>query len=141
MFNKSITFLQDTKKYFQNKIKKLGYDTCHRTKEYDAKECYKDCKKLEKSGFAKICEKDGGLFKCCIRSESISFSFLLSYLHLFPEEMQNFAMTVDSAVLYLSVQPKVDQDFDSVTSHLVRLKRLVLSMKVNQMLVWDFSLT
>ena len=67
MFNKSLKFLKNTKKFLQTRIDKLGYDTCHQTKEYDAEECYKDCKKLEKSDFSKKCEKDGGLFKCCIR--------------------------------------------------------------------------
>ena len=59
-------FLKHPKIYLQKKIE-FGYDTCHRTKEYDAEECYKDCQNLEKSDFAKICEKNGGLFKCCIR--------------------------------------------------------------------------
>ena len=66
MFYKSFDFLTQTKKILQNMIE-FGYDTCHRTKEYDADECYKDCQNLEKSDFAKICEKNGGLFKCCIR--------------------------------------------------------------------------
>ena len=66
MFYKSSNFLKQTKKFLQKRIE-FGYDTCHRTKEYDAEECYKDCQNLEKSDFAKICEKNGGLFKCCIR--------------------------------------------------------------------------
>ena len=66
MFHFSLYFLKHTKKYLQKKIE-VGYDTCHRTKEYDAADCYKDCQNLEKSGFAKKCVKNGGLFKCCIR--------------------------------------------------------------------------
>merc|ERR1712079_141165 len=31
--------------------------------------CHEDCKKKEKSKFAKQCAKDGGLFKCCIRRD------------------------------------------------------------------------
>ena len=67
MFNKALTFLKNPDKFLQTRIDNLGYDTCHRTKEYDAFECYKDCQNLEKSDFAKTCEKNGGLFKCCIR--------------------------------------------------------------------------
>ena len=76
MINNSLRFLQDTKTYFEKQIRYFGYDTCHRTNEYDAKECYKDCEKLQRSGFAKTCEKDGGLFKCCIRSEKYHISFI-----------------------------------------------------------------
>ena len=67
MLNKSLTFLRSPQNFLQTRIDKLGYDTCHRTKGYDAEECYNDCQKLKKSDFAKQCKKDGGLFKCCIR--------------------------------------------------------------------------
>ena len=35
--------------------------------------CHEDCKKREKSKFAKQCAKDGGLFKCCIRWAEVIF--------------------------------------------------------------------
>ena len=43
MFNKSVAFLRKPRKYIKHLVKNIGYDTCHRTKEYDAKRCYKDC--------------------------------------------------------------------------------------------------
>ena len=66
MLEKSLNFLSHTNKFLENWIK-LGHDTCHRTFGYDAEKCHQDCKKKEKSAFAKQCRKDGGLFKCCIR--------------------------------------------------------------------------
>ena len=50
-----------------HQIKDLGYDTCHRIKEYDVGSCHEDCKRLKKEEFAKKCREQGGLFKCCIR--------------------------------------------------------------------------
>ena len=67
MTMKAIDFLQNTKDYITNLVKKIGYDTCHRTKEYDADQCHQDCQEQEKSDFARNCTKDGGLYKCCIR--------------------------------------------------------------------------
>ena len=87
MFEKSVGFLKKPKKYLNYLVKNIGYDTCRRTKEYDAKRCYKDCQvkdatyfvsfqiyfkfcqKLEKSKFAKSCTVKGGLYKCCIRRD------------------------------------------------------------------------
>ena len=87
MFEKSVGFLKKPKKYLNYLVKNIGYDTCRRTKEYDAKRCYKDCQvkdatyfvsfqiyfkfgqKLEKSKFAKSCTAKGGLYKCCIRRD------------------------------------------------------------------------
>ena len=43
MFDKSVGFLKKPKQYLKNLVNNIGYDTCHRTKEYDAKRCYKDC--------------------------------------------------------------------------------------------------
>ena len=43
MFNKSATFLKHPKRYVKHLVKNMGYDTCHRTKEYDAGKCYRDC--------------------------------------------------------------------------------------------------
>ena len=67
MLGKSLAFLTAPKKHLKNMVDNLGYDTCHQTKEYDARKCSKDCKKLENSKFAKDCQKNNGLFKCCIR--------------------------------------------------------------------------
>ena len=35
---------------------------------YNMTRCVKKCIKIEKSGFAKNCRKDGGYFKCCVQS-------------------------------------------------------------------------
>ena len=43
MFDKSVGFLKKPKQYLKNLVNNIGYDTCHRTKEYDAKRCYNDC--------------------------------------------------------------------------------------------------
>ena len=67
MFNKSMAFLKKPKRFIRKKIKEdMGYDTCHRTKDYDASKCHKDCVKLEESKFARNCTANGGLYKCCI---------------------------------------------------------------------------
>ena len=63
----ALTYLANTKHYLNYLVDNLGYDPCHNIKEYDARKCEKDCKKLENSVFAKDCEKKGGQFKCCIR--------------------------------------------------------------------------
>ena len=66
LWHRSLKFLanEDTVKDY---VDNLGYDTCHKTKGYDASPCQKDCRRLEKSDFAKKCSNDGGFFKCCIR--------------------------------------------------------------------------
>ena len=66
MLERSENFLNHTNEFLGNWVL-LGHDTCHRTHGYDAEQCHQDCKKLEKSEFAKKCKNDGGLFKCCIR--------------------------------------------------------------------------
>ena len=67
MVKKAVDFLQKPEVFLRNLVEKAGYDKCHRTKEYDAQQCYNDCQKQEKSEFAMKCRKDGGLYKCCIR--------------------------------------------------------------------------
>ena len=67
MTQKAVDFLQNPKVFITDLVKKAGYDTCHRTEEYDADQCHQDCQKQEKSDFARNCTKDGGLYKCCIR--------------------------------------------------------------------------
>ena len=68
MFQKALFFKNHTKLFLSN-WENLGYDSCHKIDKYDVSKCHKDCKKQEKSKFAKKCKKDGGLFKCCIRRD------------------------------------------------------------------------
>ena len=67
MFGKAEKYLRDPKTFLSGLVTNMGYDTCHKTVEYDAKVCETDCKQLEKSQFAEDCRKKNGLFKCCIR--------------------------------------------------------------------------
>ena len=67
MTRKAVDFLQKPKVFLSNLVQNAGYDTCHRTQEYDAVQCHQDCQEQEKSNFAKKCRDDGGLYKCCIR--------------------------------------------------------------------------
>ena len=69
MLNKSLSFLHKPRKFIKGLVKNLGYDKCRKTKRYNAKKCYEDCQKLEKSEFAKNCTAKGGLYKCCIRRD------------------------------------------------------------------------
>ena len=63
----AVNFMERPKAALDNLVNNLGYDKCHRTKDYDAKQCHQDCLKQGKSKFAKDCRKGGGLYKCCIR--------------------------------------------------------------------------
>ena len=67
MTKQAINFMKEPKLYLANLVNITGYDTCHRTSNYDAQECHNDCLKQEKSDFAKNCTDGGGLYKCCIR--------------------------------------------------------------------------
>ena len=67
MTKKAVGFLQKPKKFLSHLVRKTGYDTCHRTQEYDVDQCHQDCQKQENSNFAKKCREGGGLYKCCIR--------------------------------------------------------------------------
>ena len=67
MTQKAVDFLQNPKVYITDLVKKAGYDSCHRTEEYDAEQCYQDCQHQENGDFAKTCREGGGLYKCCIR--------------------------------------------------------------------------
>ena len=70
MYDKALKYQSNPKKHLKSLIKDVGYDTCHQIKGYDASKCHKDCKKLEKSKFAKDCKnKSNGVFKCCIRRD------------------------------------------------------------------------
>ena len=67
MTKQAVEFIQKPKLFLANLVNNNGYDTCHRTSNYDAQECHNDCLKQEKSDFAKNCTDSGGLYKCCIR--------------------------------------------------------------------------
>ena len=73
MTQKSVDFILKPESFLGNLVSIAGYDTCHRTAEYDASECHKDCQRSEKGTFANQCRKDGGLYKCCIRWVIVSF--------------------------------------------------------------------
>ena len=67
MTQTAVDFLQKPTKFLSNLERKTGYDSCHRTQEYDVDQCHQDCEKLENSNFANKCREGGGLYKCCIR--------------------------------------------------------------------------
>ena len=67
MPRKALDFMQKPQVFLSNLVRKTGYDSCHRTEEYDADQCHQDCQEQEKSNFAKKCREGGGLYKCCIR--------------------------------------------------------------------------
>jgi len=69
MYRKALYFKQHTKDFLKTWVEQLGFDTCHKIDNYNVDKCHADCKKQEKSKFAKKCKKDGGLFKCCIRRD------------------------------------------------------------------------
>ena len=72
MVQRSKHFLTNTREFLDNWVR-LGHDSCHKTDGYDAEECHQDCKIKGKSDFAKQCKTDGGLYKCCIRSDNRLF--------------------------------------------------------------------
>ena len=67
MTQKAVDFLRKPKVFLSNLVRKDGYDSCHRTQEYDADQCHQKCQKQEESDFAKKCREGGGVYKCCIR--------------------------------------------------------------------------
>ena len=70
MYDMALDYKANHKKFIKNLVNNLGYDKCHQIKAYDASKCEKDCRKLEKSEFAKDCKKKhSGVFKCCIRCD------------------------------------------------------------------------
>ena len=101
IWHRSLRFLSndDTLKEYESN---LGYDTCRKTKGYDASPCIKDCQRLEKSDFAKKCAEDGGLFKCCIRFKRNAINYKKRHSRL--GEMQNIVMNADFAAHFLSAQ-------------------------------------
>ena len=99
MSNRSYNFLIDTKRFLLE-WEALGYDTCHKIEGYNVDECHQDCKRLEKSDFAKQCKKDGGLIKCCIRQLEKGYFglFSLHYCAL-PDETRSTATSAATAAL------------------------------------------
>ena len=79
MVQRSKHFLTNTREFLDNWVR-LGHDSCHKTDGYDAEECHQDCKMKEKSDFAKQCKTDGGLYKCCIRSDNIDYLIKIVFL-------------------------------------------------------------
>ena len=71
MLKKALYFQNHPQRFINNWVDNLGFDTCHRIQAYNVDKCYKDCQTAERSKFAKKCAKDGGLFKCCIRSMNV----------------------------------------------------------------------
>ena len=67
MEKKSSAFLRYPEFYIRSIVDKLSYDSCHRIDGLDATTCAKDCEVFAKSEFAQECERDNGLFKCCIK--------------------------------------------------------------------------
>ena len=67
MTQKAVDFLQKPKVFLSKLERKKGYDSCHRTQEYEADQCHQDCQEQENSNFAVKCREGGGLYKCCIR--------------------------------------------------------------------------
>ena len=67
MTQKAVDFLQKPKVFLSKLERKAGYDSCHRTQEYEADQCHQDCQEQENSNFAVKCREGGGLYKCCIR--------------------------------------------------------------------------
>ena len=64
---KSKSFLEYPEDYINYMRRHYRYDTCHRINGLDASKCARDCERLAHSTFAKQCEMEKGLFKCCIR--------------------------------------------------------------------------
>ena len=64
---KSEAFLKNPDNYLASMVKHMKYDSCFKIDGLDSSECADDCQKASESEFAKDCEKNNGLFKCCIR--------------------------------------------------------------------------
>ena len=67
MTQEAVSFMKRPKAALDHFVNNLGYDSCHKTKDYDAEPCHQDCLVQEKSKFANECREKGGLYKCCIR--------------------------------------------------------------------------
>ena len=64
---KPVAYLKNPKEILNKRVSMENYDTCHTIKGYDASKCAEDCNDLKRSKFAKKCEKNNGVYKCCIR--------------------------------------------------------------------------
>ena len=89
MLDRSIEFLKNTKKFLDNLVNNLGYNTCHRIKGYNVDVCHEDCLKQEKSEFAQNCTRDGGFFKCCIRYKSFQLYLIVALISCFRRDKEN----------------------------------------------------
>ena len=64
-------YLKDKHGFVKSLVKSSGYKTCHPLKSLDTSKCAKDCEKLAEEKFAQNCTSNGGLFKCCIRRQTV----------------------------------------------------------------------
>lgn len=67
MEQKAVSFMRDGESFLGRLVRDSGYDSCHRTEGYEVEKCQEDCERRERSSFAKTCQAEGGLYKCCIR--------------------------------------------------------------------------
>jgi hypothetical protein len=67
----AIRYLKDKQDFIKGLMRTSGYKTCHSLKSLDTSECAKDCEKLAEEKFAQNCTSNGGLFKCCIRRQTV----------------------------------------------------------------------
>ena len=68
-FGMAKRYLEDKRGFLKGEVRTVGYKSCHHIDSSDVSRCAKDCKKLNKTDFARDCRKNGGLFKCCIRRD------------------------------------------------------------------------
>ena len=110
MVQRSKYFLTNTREFLDNWVT-LGHDSCHKTDGYDAKKCHQDCKMKEKSDFAKQCRTDGGLYKCCIRSDNRLFhpNWILENYLFSSDETKSSATSAVTAAPSLSAPQQEDQ--------------------------------
>ena len=110
MVQRSKYFLTNTREFLDNWVT-LGYDSCHKTDGYDAEKCHQDCKMKEKSDFAKQCRTDGGLYKCCIRSDNKLFhpNWILANYLFSSDETKSSATSAGTAAPSLSAPQQEDQ--------------------------------
>ena len=141
MLRRALDFQNHPQRFIDNWVDNLGFDTCHRTQGYNVDKCHKDCKKLEKSKFAKKCARDGGLFKCCIR-----------FIHIFKQNLtlikvnfleggtRSIAITAGIVAPCQSARLRKDPNLNLPMHHFRKLRKEVLYHK-HQMRIMDFLRT
>ena len=102
MTQKAVDFMQRPQAFLDNLVKTAGYDSCHRTEEYDADQCHQDCLEQERSDFAQECREGGGLFKCCIRSDVWTLTLTL-HSHFTTQARQTLLPPVPVLLLPVSL--------------------------------------